>query len=351
MHNIRVAQVAPLYETVPPGKYGGIERAVHWLTEGLVRAGHDVTLFASRGSKTSGSLQVCCKKPLRLDPSVEEKGIPHLAMMEKLVGMQDEFDIVHFHTYHSHLPYLGRIFCPALTTVHNPPNVPYLPELYSNITNHPFVPISESQRRLLPSLNWEEPIHYGMPPDTFSFNNRAEDYLVFVGRFSPGKRPDRAIEIARQFGMRLKIAAKIDPNEIKYYEKQMRPLLEANAELVEYVGEVSDEFKQDLIGNAYALVHPVEFPEPFGIVLIEAMACGTPVIAFGNGAIPEVVDDGISGFVVEDIPSAVEALRKVPQLNRRRCRRQFERRFSVDRMVEDYLALYKQLIDSCAAVV
>lgn len=340
---MRIAQVAPLHESVPPKMYGGTERILHWLTEGLIEKGHEVTLFASGDSTTTAKLVAIVPKALRLEGGfmVDKTGF-HSLMYEQVFKVASDFDIIHFHSDYAHLPYVRLMQTPTLTTHHS--RLDYLPlaDILKESNGYPAVSISEAQRGPIPWLNWQATIHHGMPRDMFVLNEQPSDYILFLGRLCPEKRPDRAIEIAKQAGMRLKIAAKVDPVDREYFSTEIEPLLDDS--FIEYVGEVDDSQKQELIGNAYALIHPIEFPEPFGIVMIESLACGTPIVAFRTGSIPEVVDEGLTGFVVDDIPSAVEALKKVRTLDRKRCREVFEKRFSSSRMVDDYLAVYEQVI-------
>lgn len=341
---MRIAQISPLFESVPPRLYGGIERVVSWLTEALVHQGHDVTLFASGDSQTRAHLVPGCEKALRHDGRFADRLLPYMLMMERIAELPP-FDIVHFHGEYQHLPFAQRL--PAatewLTTAHRRLDVPYLAEFLSRFPHAGFVSISDSQRRPIPELSWLKTIYHGMPPDLYSFHERRGDYLLFIGRMASIKGPDLAIAIARQFGMPLKIAAKIGDVERTYYEEVVEPLIRAYPD-AEYIGEANDQQKDDLIGNAYAVLHPISFPEPFGLVLIEALACGTPVVAFGQGAIPEVIEHGQTGFVCQDVQSAVEWLRRIPEIDRRVCRSEFERRFNVRRMAHQYLEVYQKLL-------
>ena len=343
---MRIAQIAPLYESVPPKRYGGIERVVSWLTEELVSQGHDVTLFASGDSQTTAHLYAGCEKPLRLDQRFADKTIPHMLMMEVLTDPAWQFDIVHYHGEYQHLPSSLRlpITTRSLATCHRQLETPYLKEFLTRFPEAHYVSISDSQRRPLPWLNWLRTIHHGMPEGLYSFQKKRGDYLAFVGRMSPNKGPDLAIAIARQFQMPLKMAAKIGEVEKGYYHEVIEPMLTSYPS-AEYIGEITDAEKDELIGNAYALLHPVRFQEPFGLVLIESLACGTPVVAFGNGSIPEVIEHGLTGFVCNDVDSAVQALAKIPQIDRRTCRSEFERRFGVSRMAQEYIEVYQALLN------
>ncbi len=340
---MRIAQVAPLHESVPPKMYGGTERILHWLTEGLIAKGHDVTLFASGDSTTTAKLVPIVPRALRLEAGFMcDKSGYHSLMFERVLKVAADFDVIHFHSDYAHLPYVRMMQTPTVTTHHS--RLDYLPlaDILKESNGYPAVSISQAQRGPIPWLNWQANIHHGMPQDMFVLNENPSDYILFLGRLCPEKRPDRAIDIAKKAGMKLKIAAKVDPVDREYFKTEIEPLLDES--FVEYVGEVNDSQKQELIGNAYALIHPIEFPEPFGIVMIESLACGTPIVAFRTGSIPEVVDEGLTGFVVDDIPSAVEALHKVKKLDRKVCRQIFEKRFSSSRMVNDYLAVYEQVI-------
>jgi glycosyltransferase involved in cell wall biosynthesis len=340
---MRIAQVAPLHESVPPKTYGGTERILSWLTEGLIKKGHDVTLFASGDSVTRARLISIVPRALRLEPNfmVDKVGY-HALMFEQVLKLAASFDIIHFHSDYAHLPYVRLMQTPTLTTTHS--RLDYLPlkEIWKENNGFPVVSISQAQRGPIPWLNWQATVHHGMPEEMFTLNEKPGEYVLFLGRICPEKRPDRAIEIARKAGIHLKIAAKVDPVDREYFNKEIKPLLDGP--LVEYIGEVNDSQKQELIGNAIALIHPIEFPEPFGIVMIESLACGTPIVAFRTGSIPEVVDEGVTGFVVDNVDDAVKALQKVKTLDRKRCREVFEKRFSSSRMVDDYLTIYEQVI-------
>jgi len=342
---MKIAQVAPLIESVPPKLYGGTERVVSWITEGLVNRGHDVTLFASGDSTTRAKLVPIVPRGLRLEEKflLDIVGF-HFMMFEQIIQCSEQFDVLHFHSDYWHLPYLRLMQTPALTTSHARLDYVPLAAIYREVPAFPISSISDAQRKPIPWLNWQGTVYHGLPPDLYRLNENPQDYILFLGRLCDEKRPDRAIEIARQAKIPLKIAAKVDPADRSYFQDHIEPMLKGD--YVEFLGEVDDKQKQDLIGNALALVHPVEFPEPFGIVMIESMACGTPVVAFRTGSIPEVVDEGVTGFVVDDIASAAEALKKVQKLSRRRIRSVFERRFTSARMANDYLAIYERLIMS-----
>jgi glycosyltransferase involved in cell wall biosynthesis len=339
---MRIAQVATLYESVPPQAYGGIERVVSYLTEELVRRGHDVTLFASGDSTTRARLVAACPCSLRHIEDTADPQAFHFAMLEKVVRRSCDFDLVHFHVDYQHFPFSRRLACPQLTTLHWRLDIPGLSLLYEEFRDMPLVSISEAQRRPLPWLNWQGTVHHGLPDGLFTFRDRPGDYLAFLGRIAPAKRPDLAIETARRAGLRLKIAAKIDNGDRRYFEREIEHLF--GDPLVEYRGELAGREKDEFLGNARALLFPIDWPEPFGLVMIEALACGTPVIAFRRGSVPEVIEDGVTGFVVDSVAEAVRAVGRVGELSRRRCRQAFERRFTAPRMAQDYLAVYEKLL-------
>ncbi|MFA7440402.1 MAG: glycosyltransferase family 4 protein [Sphingomonadaceae bacterium] len=340
---MKIAQIAPLAECCPPKFYGGTERIVSWLTEELVRQGHDVTLFASGDSVTSATLVPCCDVALRLNPKVQDP-LPYLMMMlDEVRRRADEFDVLHFHVDILHYPFVRDFADRMITTLHGRLDIPDIVPFYRTFPDFPLVSISDHQRRPMPPVNWAGTIYHGLPRDLLAFNPHPEgNYLAFLGRISPEKRPDRAIEIAGRAGRKLKMAAKIDRVDQAYWEGHIKPMVDANPN-VEFIGEISDREKADFLGNADALLFPIDWPEPFGLVMIEAMACGTPVIAFRNGSVPEVIADGISGFIVEDIASAVDAVHLTSRLDRAGVRATFEARFSVERMARDYVEIYRSL--------
>jgi len=339
---MRIAQVAPLFESVPPTRYGGTERIVHYLTEELVRRGHDVTLYASGDSDTSAELVACTPIALRLGVEYTDASVYEVAQLERVFRDAHRFDIIHFHTGHLHYPTTRRLGIPHVTTQHGRLDMPELKHLYRAFHDTPVVSISDAQRKPVPHANWQATVHHGLPLDLYRPNMRGGDYFAFIGRISPEKRVDRAIRIAEAVGVPLRIAAKVDPADRAYYEREIRPMLDSP--LVEFVGEVNDEGKQALVGGAKALLFPIDWPEPFGLVMIEAMACGTPVIAWRNGSVPEVMEHGVSGLVVDSMEEAIEAARHVGRIDRAGCRRCFEQRFSASRMAEDYERIYRHLI-------
>ena len=337
---MRIAAIAPLYESVPPRGYGGTERVVHWLVEALVREGHELTLFASGDSETSARLIPIVPRSLRSDKGCADPLAHHVRMVEEVFRRAGSFDLLHFHTDYVHYPLSLRSGLPFLTTLHGRLDLPDLAPLYRTFSRVPVVSISDAQRRPLPWLRWEGTVLHGMPEDLLPFDPRGGEDLVFLGRISPEKRPDRAIEIAERAGRRLWIAAKVDRSDRDYFE-HVRPLLRRRG--VEFLGEIGEVDKAALLGMARALLFPVDWPEPFGLVMIESMACGTPVVAWPHGSVPEIVDDGITGFLVRDVEAAVRAVEAVDTLSRARVRARFEERFKSSRMAQDYLRIYRRL--------
>jgi glycosyltransferase involved in cell wall biosynthesis len=338
---VRIAQVSPLFESVPPKLYGGTERVVAFLTDELVKLGHDVTLFASGDSTTSARLVAGSARSLRLDDGCVDQLAHHVGMLEQVCLRAGEFDVVHFHLDYLHFPSARRLGVPHVTTQHGRLDIPDLAPLYETFPDVPLVSISNSQRRPLPRANWQATVYHGLPEDLFTFHPGPGKYLAFLGRIAPEKRVDRAIEIAKRLEMPLKIAAKIDARDRAYYEERIAPMLDHP--LIEYVGEVDEQQKNTFLGEAAALLFPIDWPEPFGLVMIEALACGTPVVAFRCGSVPEVMREGVAGFVVDDLPAAVRATRRAIGLPRARCRAYFERRYTASRMARDYVALYQRL--------
>jgi glycosyltransferase involved in cell wall biosynthesis len=341
---MRIAQVAPLFESVPPKYYGGTERVVSYLTEELVCQGHEVTLFASGDSVTKAHLVAACRRSLRLDRHCIDQLSHQVLMLEHVFQRAAEFDIVHFHVDYLHFPLSRREQLTHVTTLHGRLDIPDLVPLYHEFRDMPVVSISNCQREPLPWANWQATIYHGVPADTYQFRAEPGSYLAFLGRISPEKRVDRAIKIARQVQIPLKIAAKVDRVDKDYFEGVVEPLLRDS--LIEFVGEIGDGEKDEFLGHAYALLFPIDWPEPFGLAMIEAMACGTPVIAYRSGAVPEVMEEGHTGFIVEGLEDAVEAVRRVPELSRKRCREIFDQRFTAARMAHDYVQLYERLIKS-----
>ena len=341
---MRIAQVAPLYESVPPKYYGGTERVVSYLTEELVRQGHEVTLFASGDSETKAHLVAACRRSLRMDKHCVDRLAHHMLMLEHVVQRAAEFDIVHFHTDYLHFPLSRREQITHVTTLHGRLDLPDLVPLYQEFREMPVISISNVQREPLPWANWQATVYHGLPADMYQFRDKTGTYLAFLGRVSPEKRVDRAIEIAKQVGIPLKLAAKVDRVDKDYFETVVEPLL--RHPFVEFVGEIGEGEKEEFLSNAYALLFPIDWPEPFGLVIIEAMACGTPVIAYRGGAVPEVMEEGHTGFIVEGLEDAVDAVRRVPELSRKRCREVFDHRFTAARMAHDYVQVYERLTNT-----
>jgi glycosyltransferase involved in cell wall biosynthesis len=341
---MRIAQISPLFEAVPPKLYGGTERVVASLTEEMVAMGHDVTLFASGDSVTSATLAPMREQALRLDPSVRDWIAIYYRMVELIYRRKDEFDVLHFHIDYFPLSLFSRQKVPFLTTLHGRLDLPEYVDAYRTFAATPFVSISDSQRRPIPHLNWVRTVLHGIPSDLLKPQPVKQDYAAFLGRISPEKGVDRAIRIAGRAGMKLKIAAKVDNADKEYYDTLIKPLIRDNPD-VEFIGEISDAQKPGFLSGADALIFPIDWPEPFGLVMIEAMACGTPVIAFNCGSVPEVVDHGVTGFIVDDINAAVAAVGKVHTLSRARVRATFDRRFTARRMAEDYIDVYESLAE------
>jgi glycosyltransferase involved in cell wall biosynthesis len=339
---MRIAQVAPLFESVPPQLYGGTERVVSYLTEELVRLGHDVTLFASGDSVTSAHLIRCCERSLRLDEATRDHLAYQVLMLEEVAKRAAHFDLIHYHIDYFHYPLSRRQSTPQLTTLHGRLDLPELAPLYREYREMPVVSISDAQRAPLPHANWLATVHHGLPLDLLPFHPVPGSYLAFMGRVSPEKRLDRAIEIARRAGIELRVAAKVDPVDRSYFEAVIDPLLKGP--YVEWVGEIGEADKGEFLGNALALLFPIDWPEPFGLVMIEAMACGTPVIAFAGGSVAEVVEPGVTGRIVGDVAGAVAAVASAAKMDRAACRRAFETRFSAARMASDYVALYERTV-------
>src|SRR5437773_3265902 len=339
---MRIAQVAPLIESVPPKHYGGTERIVSYLTEELVRAGHDVTLFASGDSVTNARLIASCERSLRKNESCKDPVAREVLLVDQVVEHANEFDLIHFHTGYLHFPVCRYLPVPHVTTLHGRLDLPDLVPVFDRFRNEPLISISNAQRQPLPWANWQTTIYHGLPKDLFVFRPNQGDYLAFLGRISPEKRVDRAIEVAKRASMPLKIAAKIDRADRRYFKRDIEPLLAQSH--VEWVGEISDQQKNEFLGNAYALLFPIDWPEPFGLVMIEAMACGTPIIAYDRGSVPEVMENGVTGFVVRALDDAVEATRQVRNVSRAGCREVFEQHFTVTRMANDYMNVYEWVV-------
>ena len=341
---MRIAQVAPLSESVPPKLYGGTERVVSYLTEECVRRGHEVTLFASGDSVTCARLRPACRRALRLEGArVIDPLAHHVRMIELVAREAHTFDVVHFHIDYLHFPVTRRQKITAVTTMHGRLDIPDVHPVHQEFAEMHLVSVSDAQRRPMPWANWVGTVYHGIPENLHQPRVQPGSYLAFLGRISPEKRVDRAIEIARRTGIPLKIAAKVDVVDQEYFETRIRRLLDDS--LIEYIGEIGDPEKSEFLGSACALLFPVDWPEPFGLAMIEALACGTPVIAYRAGSVPEVIEEGKTGYIVETLDQAVSAVQRIGALDRRTCRRVFEERFSAGRMCTDYLAIYRRLCD------
>jgi len=342
---LRVALVAPLHESVPPQFYGGTERVVSYLAEELVRQGQRVTLFATGDSVTCAELRSMWPRGLRLDPDCRDPLAPHIAMLHDVIASADEFDVIHFHVDYLHFAAARLLRLPAVTTLHGRLDNAELAPLYRRYADMPVVSISDAQRRPLPWARWAGTVHHGLPPGLLRAGPGDGGYLAFVGRISPEKRPDRAIRIARRAGLPLRIAAKVEKTDQPYFEAVVKPLLGPG---VEFVGEIGERDKQEFLGHARALLFPIDWPEPFGLVMIESLACATPVIAYACGSVPEVLRDGVDGRIVASEDEAVEAVARIDAIDRAACRASFESRFTAERMASDYVAIYRTLAAASA---
>jgi glycosyltransferase involved in cell wall biosynthesis len=343
---LKIAQLAPLYESVPPKLYGGTERVVSWLTEELVRRGHDVTLYASGDSQTSARLVAGFPKGLRLEglSQVAMGGMGmHFPVLSQAFDSAHQYDIIHAHLDYWSFPFVRLVRTPTLSTMHGRLDLEKIHCIYKAYEDLPLVSISDAQRGPLPDQNWVGTVYHGLPRDLLKFNPKGGNYLAFLGRIAPEKRPDLAIEAARRAGIPLKIAAKVDEVDREYFEKEIEPKLHGGG--VEYIGEINDQQKSEFLGNAMALLFSIDWPEPFGLVMAEALACGTPVIARPCGSVPEIIRDGVTGFVTADFDDFVGAIKKVEYLSREDCRKEFERRFSVEVMADNYEKIYRELIN------
>jgi glycosyltransferase involved in cell wall biosynthesis len=342
MEKLKIAMVAPLYESVPPKFYGGTERIVSYLTEALVKKGHDVTLYASGDSVTEAKLIAACPRALRLDKDCEDSLAPHILELQFVQNNIDKYDIVHYHNDYLHFPLSRFTNVPSITTLHGRLNIPELKPLYNEFNDMPLISISNSQREPLQQARWIKTVYHGLPQELYKPVLKKQDYLAFLGRISPEKRVDLAVEIAIRCGMHLKVSAKIDKTDNHYYEHVKKIL---NHPLVEFVGEIGEAEKNKFLGDAKALLFPIDWPEPFGLVMIEAMACGTPVIAYKRGSVPEVLSHGHSGFIVNNVDEAVNAVHNLDTISPNECRKFFEARFTADRMADNYLDSYTELIN------
>jgi glycosyltransferase involved in cell wall biosynthesis len=343
---MKIAQIAPLYESVPPKFYGGTERVVSFLTEELVRRGHEVTLFASGDSETSAELVAGCEQSFRLNQTIQWTMPYQLIALDQVMQRADEFDVLHFHIDLLHFPFIRSIRNRTVTTLHGRVDGADVTRFFEAFAGTPLVAISEDQGSTLPASSLAGVVHNGLPKDLLPFRRREPgSYLAFLGRISPDKGPERAIEIATRAGLPLKIAAKVDPADRDYWERIVEPLLRAHPN-VEYIGEVNERQKAQFLGDALGLIFPIHWREPFGLVMIEAMACGTPVVAWREGAVPEVIEEGISGHVVDSVDAAVAAVGNLPSFDRSVVRQAFERRFTAERMAEGYLEVYRRLLNA-----
>ena len=343
---MHIAQIAPLTEAIPPKLYGGTERVVSWLTEELIAHGHEVTLFASGDSVTSARLEAAWPRALRLDGAVRDPNALHMMMLERVYRRAGDFDFLHFHLDYYPFSLFSRQATPFVTTLHGRLDLPEHQPVFDVFRAMPVVSISNAQRRPVPQANWVRTVHHGLPADLLRPQPAKPSYFAFLGRIAPEKGVDRAIRIAQHCGVRLKVAAKVDRADQDYYDEQIAPMM--RAQHVEYIGEIADRDKSQFLSGAIALLVPIDWPEPFGLVMIEAMACGTPVIAFNRGSVPEVIDDGLTGLIVEDETGAIGSVDRLAHLSREKIRRRFEERFTARRMAQDYLNVYRSLSDSLA---
>ncbi len=339
--SLRIALVSPLFESVPPKFYGGTERVVAYLADELVGLGHRVTLYASGDSKTRACLRAMTPQGLRLDADCQDPLAHHVIMLDQVMAAAGDYDAIHFNIDYWHFPLSRHLRLPAVTTLHGRLDIPDLARLYRHFSDVPLVSISHAQRRPVPDANWVANVYHGLPTSLYTLQPRHGSYLAFLGRISPEKRPDRAIRIARRAGIELKIAAKVDRVDREYFEAIIRPLLKDPG--VEYLGEIGEHEKNEFLGGALALLFPIDWPEPFGLVMIEAMACGTPVIAWRCGSTTEVIDEGVTGYVVASDDAAVAAVFASQDHDRARCRQAFEARFTAHRMAQNYVEVYRRL--------
>lgn len=344
MNKLRIAQVAPLYESVPPKLYGGTERAVSYLTEELVKQGHQVTLFASGDSITKARLIPVCDRSLRLKESCEDQLVHHIALLQRVLDDSDQFDVIHYHIDYLHFPVSRLMQLPHVTTLHGRLNIPDLKPFYDVFREMPVISITHEQRKPLPDINWVGNVYHGLPDDLFQPHYQPGKYLAFLGRISAEKRVDRAIDIAIRTGIPLKIAAKIDKNDQEYYREHIKKQLDHP--LIEYIGEISEKEKNHFLGDAMAMVFPIDWPEPFGLVMIESLACGTPIVAYNKGSVPELMQHGVTGFIVDNQDDAVQAIENIGLIDRQECRRVFEERFTAKRMAAAYLNVYSRILQS-----
>lgn len=343
---MRIAQIAPLTEAVPPKLYGGTERVVHWITEELVALGHEVTLYASGDSCTAGKLVALWPRALRLDESIRDPNALHLTMLEHVRERAHQFDVLHFHLDYYPFSLFARQHTPFVTTLHGRLDLPEHQPLFDTFPTLPVISISNAQRRPVPQAGWLRTIYHGLPEHLLMPRPVKPRYFAFLGRIAPEKGVDRAIHIAKASGIPLKIAAKVDRADREYYEHEIKHLIDGRH--IEYIGEITDRDKSEFLSGSLALLVPINWPEPFGLVMIEAMACGTPVIAFNRGSVPEIVEDGLTGFIVEDEQGAIGSAYRIAELSRSRIRARFEERFTARRMAQDYVSVYRSLVERSA---
>ena len=339
---MKIAQITPLYESIPPKKYGGTERIVHYLTEELIKQGHHITLFASGDSKTSAELVPVCDKALRLDSNCYDPIAYHFIQLQMVQSRISDFDLLHYHTDYLHFPSSVSNNKKNLTTLHGRLDILELKNVYNIYNQFPLVSISNNQRQPIPAVNWVGTVYHGLPEELYNFYPNKGKYLAFIGRIAEEKGVERAIIMAKKAGIKLIIAAKISKVDEIYFQKQIKHLLKDP--IIEFVGEIDEKSKGSFLGNAMALLFPINWPEPFGLVMIEAMACGTPVIAFNNGSVPEIIEDKQTGFIVNSIEEGILAINKIDTIDRKKCRLAFEERFTASRMANDYLTIYDQLL-------
>ena len=339
---MRIAHISPLYERVPPMLYGGTERVVSYLVEEQVRRGHEVTLFASGDSRTSADLVSPIARALRLDHDISDPLAPHVVLLSQVFERAEEFDLIHSHIDYLAFPFSRLVPTPTVHTLHGRLDMPQVHMVMRQFEDVPLVSISDAQRRPLDDLDlaWAGTVYHGLPMEDYPIG-RGGDYLAFLGRISPEKRPDLAIGVAKRAGIPLKIAAKVDPVDRPYFEREIEPLL--GDPLIQFVGEIGEADKPGFLGEALGLLFPIDWPEPFGLVMIEAMACGTPVIARRCGSVPEVITPGRTGFIADSVDEIVQAVKRLDHIDRMACRREAETRFSVTQMVDAYEAIYEKL--------
>ena len=340
---MRIAQVAPLIESVPPRFYGGTERVVSYLTEELVKQGHDVTLFASGDSRTNAKLEAITHEALRLKKDQTDPLAHHIIMLNRINKLTHKFDVIHFHIDMLHFAQHQYMMTPSVTTMHGRLDLPHLPAVFNEFRDVPIISISNSQRAPLPNANWQATVYNGVPIENYAYVQNPGNYLAFVGRISPEKGIERAIQIAMHVGMKLYIAAKVDKVDEDYYQNRIKPQL--NHPLIEYIGEVNEQEKNTFLGGAYATLFPIDWPEPFGLVMIESLACGTPVVAYNCGSVSEVMLNGETGFIVNSLDEAIDAVERIDTISRRCCRYVFEKRFSASQMAINYLKVYQSMVD------